>query len=644
MENSENGNNNNNGGNRSTKVFIRQLPTDVDWSEFEKTAGEFGEVVSCNQGGTAEAPTAIITYKTAEEAAEAAEKLDKKEIKGNAIKATIYVERGRNNRRNIGGIGIGSTGGHHRPGYANAMASVGGDLMHRQLNNSASAGLPLRMVVGARFVGAIIGQGGANIREITRDSKARCVVDVSRGLRDQAGNVEKVINIYGTPESCSKACMKILEVVQREAAKDPANQGKTIEPELKLRAHNSLVGRLIGKGGATIKKIMEETGCTIFVSNIGELTAFNMERTITVRGNLEHVAQAESKISSKLRQCWENDAANAPSAIYGGVHPQMLVPQMGGPMDPYCYQALPGPPAFVPPVPQVGPGRHPGVAPMHAVAAAAAAQSQTGAAAAFAPVAAAAAQGIHQSTGGLVEVVHIWVPNNIVGALIGTKGVHIRNIMRLTGAHIRIESTKNEAGASGDQAQQPTQQQQTGEKEDEAAQNQQSQPQQPNQGSTGGQGSDRHQSETERRVTITGSDQQQYKAQIWIFQRVCEHTHQFFDEVRLWTEIQVPSKLVGRIIGKGGQNVRELQRVTGAQVKIPEDAATQEENEDTLVRIIGNFNASQAVQARVRQLVLQFHSQQGQSQQQPRSLSGERSQRANNTRGVVVNHHSESQE
>lgn len=52
-------------------------------------------------------------------------------------------------------------------------------------------------------------------------------VDVNRGLRDQSGNVEKVINIYGTPESCSKACIKILEVVQREAAKDPANEGKT---------------------------------------------------------------------------------------------------------------------------------------------------------------------------------------------------------------------------------------------------------------------------------------------------------------------------------------------------------------------------------------------------------------------------------
>lgn len=611
MENNENGNN---GGNRSSKVFLRQLPADVDWSEVEKAAAEFGEVVSCNQGGTAEAPSAIVTYKTAEEAAEAAEKLDKREIKGNTIKASIFVDRNRNARRSTGGgIGIG-----HRAGYPNALGGVGGDFMHRQLNNATSAGLPLRMVVGARYVGAIIGQGGANIREITRDSKARCVVDVNRGLRDQSGNVEKVINIYGTPESCSKASMKILEVVQREAAKDSANQGKTIEPELKLRAHNNLVGRLIGKGGATIKKIMEETGCTIFVSNISELTAFNMERTITVRGDLEHVAQAEAKISAKLRQCWENDAANAPGAMYGGIHPLMPVPPMGGPIDPYCYSALPGPPAFVPQVPPVGAvaGRHP-VAPLHAAA-------QSPAAAAFPPVATVA--GVSSL---LTEVVHIWVPNNIVGALIGTKGVHIRNIMRLTGAHIRIESTKNEAGASGDQPQSP---QQPPAQEGESAQ--QPQPQQTQESG------DRQQSETERRVTITGTDQQQYKAQIWIFQRICEHAHHSFDDVRLCTEIQVPSKLVGRIIGKGGQNVRELQRVTGAQVKIPEDAAAQEENEDTLVRIIGNFNASQAVQARVRQLVLHYHSQQQQGQ--PRSSSGDRSQRANSTRGV--NHSSESHE
>lgn len=52
--------------------------------------------------------------------------------------------------------------------------------------------MPLRIVVDARYVGAIIGQGGSSIREITKESKARCVVDVQRAARDLTKNTEKV--------------------------------------------------------------------------------------------------------------------------------------------------------------------------------------------------------------------------------------------------------------------------------------------------------------------------------------------------------------------------------------------------------------------------------------------------------------------
>ena len=35
------------------------------------------------------------------------------------------------------------------------------------------------------------------------------------------------------------------------------NVGKSTEMALKILAHNNLIGRIIGKNGATIKKIME---------------------------------------------------------------------------------------------------------------------------------------------------------------------------------------------------------------------------------------------------------------------------------------------------------------------------------------------------------------------------------------------------
>lgn len=44
---------------------------------------------------------------------------------------------------------------------------------------------------------------------------------------------------------------------------------------------------------------------------------------------------------------------------------------------------------------------------------------------------------------------------------------------------------------------------------------------------------------------------------------------------------------VGRIIGKGGQNVRDLQRQTGSVIKLPQQGSTT--SEETTVHIVGPF-------------------------------------------------------
>lgn len=59
----------------------------------------------------------------------------------------------------------------------------------------------------------------------------------------------------------------------------------------------------------------------------------------------------------------------------------------------------------------------------------------------------------------------------------------------------------------------------------------------------------------------------------------------------MWLSILITWNLfgqVGRIIGKGGQNVRELQRVTGSIIKLPEHGTAPAE-EETTVHIIGPF-------------------------------------------------------
>lgn len=137
-------------------------------------------------------------------------------------------------------------------------------------------------------------------------------MDVHR--KENVGSVEKAITIFGQPESCSNACLQILKVVQEEAR----NTGKADDLPLKILAHNNLVGRIIGKQGSTIKKIMEETDTKITVSSIAEISNFNMERVITIRGDVEAMGRAEAEVSSKLRQAYENDvqAMNVSSLFY----------------------------------------------------------------------------------------------------------------------------------------------------------------------------------------------------------------------------------------------------------------------------------------------------------------------------------------
>ncbi|MCL4127944.1 UNVERIFIED_CONTAM: hypothetical protein GTU68_064778, partial [Idotea baltica] len=88
---------------------------------------------------------------------------------------------------------------------------------------------------------------------------------------------------------------------------EESNNTNKGEIPLKILAHNNLIGRIIGKGGATIKKIMEETNTKITVSSINDISSFNLERIITIKGIIEDIARAENVISAKLRQSYESD-------------------------------------------------------------------------------------------------------------------------------------------------------------------------------------------------------------------------------------------------------------------------------------------------------------------------------------------------
>ncbi|XP_050308955.1 insulin-like growth factor 2 mRNA-binding protein 1 isoform X2 [Anthonomus grandis grandis] len=478
---------------QTSKIILSNLGPQIKFEDIEHLLVQYGRVIHCDKLTSKDPTTQVvqITYETTEQAQEAVAQLNGVEVEGKPLKVELAVEK--RSRRGPRGPGAPFGG---LPGQT------------RQTD------FPLRILVQSDMVGAIIGRQGSTIRQITQQTRAR--VDVHR--KDNVGSLEKAITIYGNPENCTNACKKILEVMQQEA--NNTNKGEIC---LKILAHNNLIGRIIGKGGNTIKRIMQETDTKITVSSINDINSFNLERIITVKGSIENMSKAEAQISAKLRQSYENDLqAMAPqSMMFPGLHPMAMMATAGigyGSRGLYAGQAP-------------YPGMYPAGGPT----------------------------GQGGPSGDAQETTFLYIPNNAVGAIIGTKGSHIRNIIRFSGASVKIaplDETKQEAP-------------------------------------------------TERRVTIVGTPEAQWKAQYLIFEKMREEGFVAgSDDVRLTVEILVPSSQVGRIIGKGGQNVRELQRVTGSVIKLPEQGATPESDETT-VHIIGPFFSVQSAQRRIRAMVLQ---------------------------------------
>ncbi|XP_075572289.1 insulin-like growth factor 2 mRNA-binding protein 2 isoform X7 [Pelecanus crispus] len=331
--------------------------------------------------------------------------------------------------------------------------------------------------------------------------------EVLDGLLAQYGTVENVEQVNTDTET---AVVNVMYATKEEAK-------VAEEIPLKILAHNSLVGRLIGKEGRNLKKIEQDTGTKITISPLQDLTIYNPERTITVKGSTEACSSAEVEIMKKLREAYENDmvAVNQQANLIPGLNLSALGIFSTG------LSMLPSTPGA------------------------------RGAAASHSSM---PLQLPEQ------EVVNLFIPTQAVGAIIGKKGQHIKQLARFAGASIKI------APAEGPNA-------------------------------------------SERMVIITGPPEAQFKAQGRIFGKLKEEN--FFnpkEEVKLEAHIKVPSFTAGRVIGKGGKTVNELQNLTSAEVIVPRDQ-TPDENEEVIVKIIGHFFASQTAQRKIREIVQQVKQQ-----------------------------------
>jgi len=90
------------------------------------------------------------------------------------------------------------------------------------------------------------------------------------------------------------------------------------------------------------------------------------------------------------------------------------------------------------------------------------------------------------------------------------------------------------------------------------------------------------------------------QASYFVFEKMKLEGFAGYDDVRLKTGIKVPKTVLGRIIGKGGKTVREIQHSTGVIIKLPSNELpsntaeeTDELSDGVFVTVYGSFVTTQ---------------------------------------------------
>lgn len=165
--------------------------------------------------------------------------------------------------------------------------------------------LPMRLLISNKEVGTIIGKGGANIKGIRE--QASCKLHVADLV---PGSADRLVTATGTVAAVSKAVELILNVLETDPGKGEEGGEPKAEPGLKIVLSNNQAGRIIGKGGAGIKSLREESQASIRIestdANGGD------ERVVTMGGAKEAIINAYTMIAQQVVAMPPDDGRSQP--------------------------------------------------------------------------------------------------------------------------------------------------------------------------------------------------------------------------------------------------------------------------------------------------------------------------------------------
>ncbi|XP_029454874.1 RNA-binding protein Nova-1 isoform X4 [Rhinatrema bivittatum] len=190
----------------------------------------------------------------------------------------------------------------------------------------------LKVLIPSYAAGSIIGKGGQTIVQLQKETGATIKLSKSKDFypgrpvyllqwepnvvlwesSHLTGTTERVCLIQGTVEALNAVhgfiAEKIREMPQNMAKTEPVSilqPQTTVNPDrikqVKIIVPNSTAGLIIGKGGATVKAIMEQSGAWVQLSQKPD--GINLqERVVTVSGEPEQNRKAVELIIQKIQE------------------------------------------------------------------------------------------------------------------------------------------------------------------------------------------------------------------------------------------------------------------------------------------------------------------------------------------------------
>ncbi|XP_048359778.1 tudor and KH domain-containing protein [Sphaerodactylus townsendi] len=135
--------------------------------------------------------------------------------------------------------------------------------------------IQVEMTVPKDAVKLLIGRQGATIKQLRKNTRAR--IDVDLDVSDE----DKRILIFGSPVQVCKAKAAIHQIL-----------ADNLPVEEKMHVPHRAVGRIIGRGGETVRSICRSTGAQVNCDR-QDGANFSLTRLITISGTRKEVKAAK---------------------------------------------------------------------------------------------------------------------------------------------------------------------------------------------------------------------------------------------------------------------------------------------------------------------------------------------------------------